>query len=56
MWVKRCELYVNAAGEVRSSPRPDEGDVPTAPCFIMVDTDTAIAMQRHSCGIRGNAW
>ena len=45
MWVKLTE---HAA-----SRRPDE---PKKPCWIMVDTDTAISMQRHSCGIRGNAW
>lgn len=55
MWVKVCDLWVNDKG-VRSSPRPGEEGVPTAPCFVMVDTDTAIAMQRHSCAIRGNAW
>lgn len=56
MWTKRCELYVDTGGGVRSSPRPDEVGVPTAPCMIMVDTSTAISMQRHSCAIRGNAW
>lgn len=44
MWVKRCEL-----GGDRAEPT-------TEPCWIMVDTDTAISMQRHSCAIRGNAW
>lgn len=44
MWVKRCEL-----GGENSEPT-------TEPCWIMVDTDTAISMQRHSCAIRGNAW
>lgn len=44
MWVKRCEL-----GSDRAEPTVE-------PCWIMVDTDTAISMQRHSCAIRGNAW
>lgn len=56
MWVKRCDLHIGKSDEVRSSPRPDESGVPTAPCLIMVSTDTAISMQRHSCAIRGNSW
>lgn len=47
MWIKRCDRE-----ELRGDPR-----VPVKePCWIMVDTDTAISMQRHSCAIRGNAW
>jgi len=44
MWVKLCEL-----GGDRANPT-------TEPCWIMVDTDTAISMQRHSSAIRGNTW
>lgn len=52
MWVKRCDLTVDPKhGAVTHDDKN-----PTEPCFIMVDTDTAIAMQRHSCAIRGNAW
>ncbi|MCA1833055.1 MAG: hypothetical protein ABR520_11335 [Mycobacteriales bacterium] len=44
MWLKRCEY------------RMKRTESTTEPCWIMVDTDTAISMQRHSCAIRGNAW
>ncbi len=45
MWVKRCEFDTSKTREPS-----------TEPCWIMVDTGTAVAMQRHSCAIRGNAW
>jgi hypothetical protein len=45
MWVKRCELETS-----------EKRDGVTEPCWIMVSTDTAISMQRHSCAIRGNKW
>ncbi len=52
MWVKRCEIAVDAKGQAITHK---EG-APTEPCWIMVGTETAISMQRHSCAIRGNAW
>lgn len=45
MWVKRCDFDTSKTREPNMEP-----------CLIMVDTNTAIAMQRHSCAIRGNAW
>jgi hypothetical protein len=45
MWVKRCDL----PNEKREAGSEE-------PCWIMVDTDTAISMQLHSCAIRGNKW
>jgi len=30
--------------------------IDNAPCWIMVDTDTAVAIQRYSVAIRGNEW
>lgn len=44
MWVKECDF---ADHEPSGEPRQ---------CMIMVDTDTAVSMQRHSCAIRGNKW
>lgn len=49
MWVKRCELEPIQPGDRPAAPTAE-------PCWIMVDTATAISMQRHSCAIRGNAW
>lgn len=52
MWVKRCDVTVGTKSNVVTH----DDAAPKEPCWIMVNTDTAIVMQRHSCAIRGNAW
>lgn len=52
MWVKRCDLTIDP----KHGAVTHDDSKPTEPCWIMVGTDTAISMQRHSCAIRGNKW
>lgn len=40
MWVKECEVEDKVGQK----------------CLIMVDTKTAVSMQKMSCSIRGNKW